>query len=101
MNVNNQLDIKELRTKLYAKQATSEQKRQRSEQAITNLKAIFASLDEEKLNIIESRGIHIRNLLSYDLDKLKDRDYYNRFSKAYAEVLSGIEDILRIESGAN
>jgi adenine/guanine phosphoribosyltransferase-like PRPP-binding protein len=94
------INIKELRHKLTTKKALSDQNRLKADQRIEDLKQYFAAFNEDKIAILESKGIAIRTLLGYDLDRVYiEEEYHKEFRELFIKVLKDIELFLLRESG--
>ena len=88
-------DIREFKNKLIADRALSAQQLAIANKTKETIKEMFSRMKEEDIALLESRGIYVRNLLSFDLDLvIKDQDYKDKYMAELIKVINQIKDYL-------
>lgn len=81
--------LKESRDKLVENRAVVRSQRDKNKEIIVKLKEVFSRFDEQRLLQMDSRGIPVRELLSYDLDRTStDKEYHEKFMNLYSLCLT-------------
>lgn len=94
-----EIDIQKFRDRLVSERALNEQNRTRAVKAKETISKIFSSISEDSISKLESRGIFVRKIMSFDLDRvLTDKAYNQEFLEEFKKVMSQIKDLLESES---
>lgn len=95
------IDVKSKREELTYKKAIAEQDKKRSLQAIRTIREIFEKVNQEHVDMLLARGVNVKTLLSYDLDKVyTEPEYQTKFIAEAEKALTELEKFIMSESGA-
>lgn len=100
MAITGSFNAKEMRDHLISKQALSDQSKERAAITSARTKELLSQISEEHIQKLETYGVPIRSLLSYDMNLVyTDKETHQKFIAEFTSVLRSIEEFLTRESG--
>lgn len=93
-------EVRKWRDELHVTNAINSQNEIKAKEIIANMEKIFNALTEAELDYMESNGIPVRSLLSYDLKEVHESpEVYEKFMKDYRTILLQIRDFVDLQRG--